>query len=143
MTRIDFYVLESNDGLAQAQLSCRIANKAYDTQHQVYIHTDTAQQSEQLDRLMWTYPDGSFLPHCFYSAPESADTPVLIGHDHEPEQATEVLINLADEVPPFYSRFERIVELVTGDEATRQKARQRYKYYRDRGYAIETHTLSG
>jgi len=143
MTRIDFYVLDNHDDKAQAQLTCRLADKACTKQHQVYIHTNTRQDSEQLDQYMWIYPDGSFLPHCLYSAEESGSTPVVIGHDHEPENATDVLINLADEVPPFYSRFERIVELVTGDELTRQKARERYKYYRDRGYAIDTHKLSG
>ena len=143
MTRVDFYVLENEDGQAQHRLACRIADKAYRQQHQVYIHTNDQQQSEHLDQLMWVFQDGSFLPHCLQQARESTDTPVTIGHDHEPEQQTEVLINLADQVPAFYSRFERIVELVTGDESTRQKARTRYKYYRDRGYAIETHKLSG
>ena len=143
MTRIDFYVLENPDSQAQNRLACRIADKAYSQQHQIYIHTNDQQQSEQLDQLMWVYQDGSFLPHCLQQAEESSDTPVVIGHDHEPEHKTEVLINLADTVPPFYSRFERIVELVTGDEPTKQKARARYKYYRDRGYAIETHKLAG
>ena len=142
MTRIDFYVLESNDAQAQARLTCRLADKAWSLQHQIYIHTNTRQDSEQLDQLMWVYPDGSFLPHGVYGAEDSALAPVLIGHDHEPEHMSDVLINLADNVPPFYSRFERIVELVTGDESLRQKARERYKYYRDRGYAIETHKLA-
>ncbi len=143
MTHIDFYVLEDEQTQAQAQLTCRLANKAYSKQRQVYIHTSSRQDSEQLDRLMWIYPEAAFLPHCLYDANESTESPVLIGHGHEPEQATDVLINQADDVPPFYSRFERIIELVTGDEITRQKARERYKYYRDRGYAIETHRLSG
>lgn len=142
MTRIDFYVLDNSDRLAQQRLACRIADKAWSKQHLVYVHTNDQQQSEQLDQFMWVYQDGSFLPHCQYQADEALATPVLIGHDHEPEDQTDVLINLADSVPPFYSRFERIVELVTGDEPTRHKARERYKYYRDRGYAIETHKLS-
>lgn len=143
MTRIDFYVLEDNDAQAQAHLTCRLSNKAWSKQQQVYIHTNTQQDSEQLDQLMWAYPDSSFLPHCLYNADGSTVTPVLIGHDHEPEQPTDILINLADTVPAFYSRFERIIELATGEEGIRQKARERYKYYRDRGYAIETHKLSG
>lgn len=143
MTRVDFYVLDHSDSQAQQRLACRIADKAYSKENQIYIHTNDPQQSEQLDQLMWVYKDGSFLPHCLISAEESIQTPVLIGHDHEPEHNTDVLINLADEVPGFFSRFERIVELVTGDEPTRQKARQRYKFYRDRGYPIETHNLAG
>jgi len=143
MTRIDFYVLENSEPQAQDRLACRIADKAWSQQNQVYIHTNTAQQSEHLDQLLWVFQDGSFLPHCLYNTDHASETPVLIGHDHEPEQITDVLINLADEVPPFYSRFQRVVELVAGDEATKQKARARYKYYRDRGYAIETHKLAG
>lgn len=142
MTRIDFYVLESNDAQAQARLTCRLADKAWSRQHQVYIHTNTQQDSERLDQFMWVYPDGGFLPHCLCGAADAAPAPVLIGHNPEPGHTTDVLINLADTVPPFYSRFERIIELVTGDESLRQKARERYKYYRDRGYAIETHKLT-
>lgn len=141
MTRIDFYVLENPDARAQGRLTCRLADKAFARQLQVYIHTNNRRESDQLDQLMWVYQDGSFLPHCLYDTDSAAETPILIGHDHEPEQTTDVLINLADSVPNFYSRFERVVELVCGDEAARQKARQRYKYYRDRGYAIETHKL--
>ena len=142
MTRVDFYIQDNADHLAQQRLACRIADKAFGKSNQVYVHTNDTQQSEQLDQLMWTFQDGSFLPHCLINSPESAETPVLIGHDHEPEQKTDVLINLADEVPGFFSRFDRIVELVAGDESTREKARQRYKFYRDRGYAIETHNLA-
>ena len=123
MTRIDFYVLENNHIQAQTQLACRLADKAYSKQHQIYIHTNTQQDSEQLDQFMWVYQDRSFLPHCLYDTAESAETPILIGHGHDPEHTTDVLINLADEVPTFCSRFERIIELVTGDETTRQSGR--------------------
>ena len=143
MTRIDFYVLDDSGVQAQNMLACRIANKAYDKQQHVYIHTNDQGQSDGLDQFMWAYQDGSFLPHCQHQAKESTDTPIVIGHDHEPDDKTDVLINLANTVPGFYSRFERVIELVTGDEPTREKARARFKYYRDRGYPIETHKLAG
>ncbi|MDH5179421.1 MAG: DNA polymerase III subunit chi [Gammaproteobacteria bacterium] len=143
MTRVDFYVLENSDDKAAMQFVCRLAEKAYHLQHSIYIHTDNSQVSEQLDQLLWTFKQGSFIPHAIFNSDAAAAGPVVIGHDHEPEENTEVLINFSPRVPEFFSRFERIVELVAGDDASRNLARERYKFYRDRGYALETHNLPG
>ena len=53
----------------------------------------------------------------------------------------QVLLNLGDAVMPGYERFERTIEVVTLDEQDRQNARQRWKHYADRGYAITRHDL--
>ena len=71
-----------------------------------------------------------------------ADCPVLIGHVDAPESINQVLINLDAAVPMFFSRFERVVEIVNQDETLRQQARDRFKFYRDRGYDLQTHNLS-
>ncbi|MDH5409079.1 MAG: DNA polymerase III subunit chi [Gammaproteobacteria bacterium] len=142
MTRVDFYVLEDEHDKAANQFVCRLAEKAYKLDNHVYVHTDNQQEAEQLDQMMWTFKQGSFVPHSLYNTETAADCPVLIGHDHEPEDNTEVLINLSTQVPTFFSRYERIVELVAGDANSRHQARERYKFYRDRGYALETHNLS-
>ncbi|RDJ93817.1 DNA polymerase III subunit chi, partial [Lacticaseibacillus rhamnosus] len=41
----------------------------------------------------------------------------------------------------FFSRFQRLVEIVGTDASDRQAARERYRFYRDRGYEIRTHQL--
>ena len=143
MTRIDFYVSNSAEQTARSQFVCRLAEKAYLQRHKVYIHTNSPEETEQLDRFMWLFKAGSFLPHCPYGADDMVDTPIIIGHEQAPEQDTDILINLSAQVPGFYSRFDRVVEFVSGDEATRQQARERYKHYRDRGYQVDTHELSG
>jgi len=51
------------------------------------------------------------------------------------------MINLGLEVPPFFSRFERVLEMVDGDAVQRAKSRERYKFYRDRGYELSSHNL--
>lgn len=141
MTRIDFYILENTASTAALQFVCRLTEKAYKLNNQVYIHTGNQQESERLDQLMWTFKQNSFIPHCTSNTDSAAESPVVIGHDHEPEENTQVLINLSAQIPAFFSRFERIVELVAGDETSRNQARERYKFYRDRGYALETHKL--
>ena len=53
----------------------------------------------------------------------------------------EVLINLADEVPDFFSRYARVAEIVDADAIRREKGRERFRFYRDRGYQLQTHQL--
>ena len=58
------------------------------------------------------------------------------------ELCADVLVNLDGNLPPAFSRFERLLEIVGTDEADRGPARERFKFYRDRGYAIAAHDLS-
>ncbi len=141
MTRVDFYITPNPAMDMRLQLVCRIAEKAYNTSHRVYIHTDDSQLANKLDDLLWTFRQGSFIPHCQANDQHAADCAVVIGQTL-PDNQPQVLINLADQVPAFFSRFERIAEIVAGDEPTRQAARTRYKYYRERGYPLETHELN-
>jgi DNA polymerase-3 subunit chi len=54
----------------------------------------------------------------------------------------EVLVNLGGPVPEGFERFERLIEVVTGEEEDRRQARARWKHYADRGYAITRHDLA-
>jgi len=142
MTRIDFYILQSNTPQARAQFACRLTEKAYSQANRVYLHAADAGQATQLDTLLWTFRQGSFVPHQQHDAAHSGDCPVVIGHQHEPEDHNQVLINLDQQVPLFFSRFERVVEIVDEDENTRQRGRERFKFYRDRGYDLHSHNIS-
>lgn len=142
MTRVDFYVSSNNASDAHLQLACRIVDKAYQQQNQVYVHAATPEQARQFDELLWVFRDGAFIPHCQLNDTIAADTPIIIGCDTPPALKPDVLINLGQEVPGFFSRFERVIEIVAGDESARAQARQRFKFYRERGYPLETHELN-
>lgn len=143
MTRIDFYILEGNAPADGRQIACRVAEKAYLAGHKVYIHTPDERTADQLDELLWTFRQGSFVPHQKLAAGAPADTltPIHIGWGSEPEVHDDVLINLAAEVPLFFSRFQRVAEIVPAGAEARQQGRARYRFYRERGYPLETHTL--
>lgn len=141
MTRIDFYILGDAAGDGQSLFTCRLAEKVTRQGHQVFINTGSALQLQQLDDLLWTFRPGSFLPHAIYEGAGTTPAPVLLGHATEPADCHDVLVNLAAEVPPYFGRFQRVAELVAGDEAQRGAARRRYRYYQDRGYTLKTHTL--
>ena len=145
MTRVDFYLTQSSQ-LKQALITaCKLTEKASRQGHHVYIHADDEAQAQQLDKLLWTFNQSSFIPHALAEAnTDVADCDkVMIGHDHDPEFKHDVMINLASSIPEFFSRFERVAEIVSGNEDQRQQARERFKFYRDRGYELNTHEIKG
>ncbi len=148
MTRIDFYVLPDADPAQRPLLACKLAEKAYSQGMKVYIHTASEHDTQHLDELLWTFRDGSFLPHAMVkpeSDPAGSDPgftpPILLGHDHEPTAHTDVLINLGDEIPLFFGRFERVTELVDQRPELLTQSRERFRFYRDRGYEPNSHKL--
>jgi DNA polymerase-3 subunit chi len=143
MTRVDFYVLPNADPAQRPLLACKLAEKAYSQSLKVYIHTASDSDTQQLDELLWTFRDGSFLPHAIVKPGTDPDfTPsILLGHDHEPATHTDVLINLGTDIPKFFGRFERVAELVDQRTELLAQSRERFRYYRERGYELNTHQL--
>ena len=142
MTRVDFYVLGPQARGDRYVLACRLTEKAWQQGHRVYLHTTSEQESRHLDRLLWTFRDGSFLPHGLAADAEPAANPILIGHADGVGDEHDVLVNLAPGVPPFFSRFERVAEPLDQDPAVRSAGRERFRYYRDRGYAPTSHDIT-
>lgn len=140
MTQVDFYVLADDSARARLQFACRLADKAYRLGHRVYIHTESPEQTQELDTLLWTFQQNSFVPHETVQDAGDNKPPVLLSHDTEPD-ASQVMINLAAEVPLFFSRFERVAELVNADNTVRQQGRGRYSFYKERGYPLRTHEI--
>lgn len=139
MTRVDFYLLPDVDLEARGRFACRLAHKAVASGQRVHVHVTDAAAGHDLDALMWEYPDHRFLPHGVSGEPTSENAPVVIGHQEPDNGAEQLLINLAGEIPAFFGRFERVAEIVV--QNVRQEGRDRYKYYRDRGYPLFHHTL--
>ena len=143
MIQIDFYILEDSRH-DQLGLACRLAEKAYLAELTVYIHAASEAQSMQLDKLLWVFRDGSFVPHrCLNDGdtPDKFAEPVVIGCGMDSQKHHGVLINLANHVPDMFSRFERVAEVVDRGDQPRASGRQRFRLYRDRGYSLNTHRL--
>lgn len=142
MTRIDFYILQDVHLAAQHRFACRLASKAMsgsDTSDQrVVLHTRDEAMATELDELLWHYPDKRFLPHALQGSSAEGKCPVLISWG-EPSQFDGVLFNLSAEVPDFFNRFHRVVEVVVGE--TRDQGRERYRFYRHRGYPLYDHKM--
>ena len=141
MPKIYFYVLPDADPQARLRLACRIAEKAYSLGHQVHIHTDSKESCQQLDALLWTFRDRSFIPHEI--EPESSQVcKVTLGYGWTPARC-EVLINLANDAPVFFDRFERVAEIIGQAQDARDAGRARYRFYRERGCELRYHEVAG
>ena len=161
MTKIDFYITSINTLDDYWHFACRLTEKAFRKQCDVYLHTANEEHMAAVDKLLWTFRPNSFLPHSSEISSEisaemsnkanednskidsaaSATGEILVACSGDPRDHHDVLVNLTEQTPECFSRFTRVAEVVMGTDEAKAKSRQRYKYYRDRGYPLEVHNL--
>ena len=136
MTRVDFYILPDVDEIARHRFTSRLAARAVAAGNRVYVRAE-ASAVEPLDTLMWDYPPAQFLPH----APRGRANgePVTIGSEADEPDGGGMMINLADDIPAYLARFERVAEVVLAPQ--RATGRAKYRQYRERGYRLFHHEL--
>lgn len=139
--RVDFYILPDATEHGRQTLACKLAEKAYGLGHKIYIHAADPMQARQLDELLWTFKQNSFVPHALYPPAADESAPVLIGDEPEPDWSAEVLINLADTVPAGYQRVQRVIELVDQHAPVLNASRTRFRFYREHGLEPDSHKL--
>jgi DNA polymerase-3 subunit chi len=137
MTRVDFYT-HAPDKL---DLARKLTGKAYRQGLRVMLYSQDPQLLADIDQQLWSTPTTGFLPHCASEAPHATLTPIVLGMqaDHLPHD--DVLINLHATPPTLFSRFERVIEIVSLDAADQNAARERWRFYKQRGYALHTHDM--
>jgi DNA polymerase III subunit chi len=140
MTEVTFH-FNAPDKLGHA---CRLLRKAVASGAKVVVTGDSALLRE-LDVALWTFSALDFVPHCLGSASAPAvmsASPVVLVESGRGGEHQQVLVNLADGVPDGFERFERLIEVVTVQDEDRERGRQRWKHYADRGYAIKRENIA-
>ena len=140
MTRVDFYILPETDSEARLRFTCRIVEKAWKQGHQVFIATADAVQAEQLNRILWAFKPESFVPHHRQDIDQIPST-IAIGSATECGDHHDLLINLCAEIPLYFSRFQRLIEVVCQQDHILSATRQHFAFYRERGYPIKSHDM--
>ncbi len=139
MTRVGFYVVQAAEQGQRLRVAVRLADKAFQQGHRIFINAADEVQARTLDELLWSYRPASFLPHGLHGQ-EHCDT-IAIGWGQDPQNHNDLLINLQLDIPSFFSRFQRVAEVVTQDAASLQALRESWKFYKERGYQLEKHDL--
>jgi len=144
MARVDFYVLPDDQVEARSRFACRLAEKAYRLGHRIYLHAADAQQARALDELLWNFQPSSFVPHdLLESGAPASDAPVVVGWGEAAAGARDVLINLDLRVPAFFSRFERITEIVIQTPPVLQATRAAWRHYQEHGCEVGRREMGG
>lgn len=142
VTQVDFYILTAAARQqGRARFACRLAEKAWQTGHRVFIHTPSGFEAQQVDDLLWTFRPESFVPHAIATNSGSQTLPVIVGTGGEPALAFDLLINLSDVVPTYFEHFPRLAEIVESSDEQRESARSRYRQYREHGCTLRSHNL--
>jgi DNA polymerase-3 subunit chi len=139
LTRVGFYVVQASDQAQRLAVAVRLTDKAFQNGHRIFINACDEGQARRLDEMLWTYRPASFLPHGL-SGEEHDDT-IAIGWGQEPQGHNDLLINMQAEIPPFFSRFQRVAEIVTRDPESLAASRRAWRQYQARGYQLEKHDM--
>ena len=152
MTQVDFYILSDDSAEARLKVACRLADKATQQRLGVFLLAESENDARRLDELLWTFAQNSFLPHRFAwdNPSEGVAEPIVIALEEQAQGTLEdgsaaadwgLMINLAPRVPDTFSRYERLAEIVGATAETREHGRERYRFYRERGYTLQTHQI--
>lgn len=109
----------------------------------VLVYVPTGERRNQLDRLLWALPATGFTPHCRPEDNLATETPILLASTLDHSLHDECVLNLSDEIPPGFSRFKELIEIVSADDADRLPGRERFRFYRERGYPLQNSDISG
>lgn len=142
--RVDFYLLKSPHHDALHSTLCRLVEKAYGQQHQIFIYCKNEKEAQEIDNLLWTYRDISFLPHgIIQSAHDNPKTPISISSSLEPNKDfNDILLNLTNTVPTFFRQFQRVIEIIPNSTDIKIQARENYRLYREQGCELHSHQLT-
>lgn len=135
-----FYVLASSSQRERQDFACKLIEKIYRNEQSCFVLTDDEQQSDDMDKSLWSFRAGSFVPHQRYQGmlPEHHN-PVLIGTQEIPEGWQRFIINLSTHFPDTVGNTERIVEILDNSEVSKRAGRERYRHYLNAGLRIITH----
>jgi DNA polymerase-3 subunit chi len=147
--QVDFFILGKLDSTAKFKYACRVTQKAFLRGHKVYLHTESQEQNSELDMLLWTFSQGSFIPHKIVDKAtvswqhypvQLGDTLDHVGNGGDIE--VDLMISLTSDPPRSHARFNRIIDLVTDFPDQKAAGRRRFRYYREQGIEPNTHTAT-
>lgn len=146
MTRISFYILQSDSAEAKLGFSCQLVDKAMRQGNKVMVHTAHEGETKEIDDLLWRFKPESYLPHAAVSAnetdsPVQNDQPILISHNDSLSAHHDVMVNLANTVPANFARYTRFAQIVNQESECLKASRQLFAFFKERGYPIEVNKL--
>lgn len=136
MSRIDFYHLQRQ---TLDEILPKLLLKAYDSGKKVLLKIGTSERVEFINSLLWTFNDGSFLPHGSKKDGFAAQQPIwLTSDDENPNEAEFLFLVDGAEIPvKTAAEYERIFNIFDGNnQESVQQARNLWTSLRDAGHEV-------
>ncbi|SER31947.1 DNA polymerase III, chi subunit [Nitrosomonas sp. Nm51] len=139
MTEIYFY----SNAADKLRVACRLCEKALSQNARIIVYALNQTTLEKLDKLLWTFQQTSFLPHCFMHDDTALvkSTPIVLSGSVVLENGCTILLNLHEQCPPDFAQFKRVIEVAGQSYADKISARKRYRFYQQAGYVLHHHQL--
>ena len=135
-----FHQINSIDDKNYLLYVCKLVEKGFKQKIQpIYIQTSNKQQAEQLDKLLWTFKQDSFIPHTIVGTLDLDSTHVQIGWNENQFHPAAAIVNLSEEIPISYLESKKVHEIIDNDEVKKSKARERWKNYKSEGCKLNFH----
>jgi DNA polymerase-3 subunit chi len=140
MTRVGFYVVQSDDSSASYRVAAVLAEKALNRGHRIFVLARDETHAQELHEIFWSFRNDAFLPVSL--SHERADSAIVIGHSSPSPEHHDCLINLSLKIDNFASRFQRVVEIVTQQTEHLDAMRDAWRWYKHRGFTLEKHDVT-
>ncbi|PMR69252.1 DNA polymerase III subunit chi [Halomonas heilongjiangensis] len=150
MTRIDFYILPDTTLEARLGFACRLAETIAGKGYRLHLHAEDEAMARDLDDRLWTFRPDAYLPHALVDSTllgseQGQDVPVTIGWEGPPapDAGVQAMLNLHPGIPEWFSRFERVAEIINQHQQVLTAKRECWQTYKQRGYPVKAHQLRG
>ncbi|MEY4591389.1 MAG: hypothetical protein RIR18_284 [Pseudomonadota bacterium] len=122
--------------------TCNLLRKAAAQGKNLVVFSRSQGPLDNLDRLLWTFDQTSFVPHCRAETPLASQTPIVLTTSPEVLSSAARVLNLDPDLPPNLDDVDALIEVVGQDDEDRIPARARFRAYKERGYNIQSIDLS-
>jgi DNA polymerase-3 subunit chi len=119
----------------------KLSEKTLKMRRKACIATRDAVHSKAVSEYLWTHNSTKFIPHSVDPEELNNEHTALELRHNETSSHLDILINLTQKTPSQFSSFQRLVEIITKRKDSIEVGRQRFKWYRDRGYDIKVHKM--
>ncbi|HEY1260895.1 MAG TPA: DNA polymerase III subunit chi [Stellaceae bacterium] len=115
----------------------RLLERARREGYRIVVRAGSTERVKQLDALLWTYDEASFLPHGSASEGNAAVQPIWLTDSDENPNGAAMLVLVDGIEAADVAGFTRCADLFDGnDESAVAAARQRWRSAREAGHTL-------
>ena len=134
----NFYSIEENHDIYLC--ICKFVRRLFKKDKNIII-IDSEHKLEELDRLLWSFEQNSFLPHKIYNDGDIIDTPIILLSIQNLDKLKNFnkytsIINNYDNALLMLENDIEIYEFVDNNESNKSISRKKFLEYRENSFTL-------